>query len=58
MKENANSSNVLRVDNKIVEEVKKFVHLGSRVSEERENEEDINNRLSRVNQAFAIKHNK
>ena len=54
IKKNVNNRNVLRVDSKLVEEVNEFVYLDSRVVENGDITEDINSRLTRANQAFAM----
>lgn len=57
MKQNLNSSERERVDAKIVEEVKGFLYLGSRATEDEGKEEVINNRLtttSLLSQSYTI----
>lgn len=57
--ENVSNSSLLRVVNNTVEEVKEYVYLGSRVTEDGDgaNTEDIDNKLTRENQAVAILQN-
>lgn len=45
-------STLLKVDNKIVEEIMKFLYLGSRVLDDASSQEDMNNRLTTAKQAI------
>lgn len=53
-KQNVSYSDVLRLDNKLVEEVSELAYLGSRVVKDEDNTEDINNKLTKANQASAL----